>query len=53
MVEGSRATIVTSVVPVAVIIGLAVVGRRIAVAIKQVRETGVGYNHGVGISSLS
>ena len=31
----------------------AVVERRIAVAIKQVRETGVGYNHGTGSSPLS
>ena len=50
-VEGSRVTIVISVV--VVIIALAVVRRRIAVAIKQVRETGIGYNHGTGSSPLS
>ena len=42
-VEGSRATIVTSVVVV-------MVGRRIAVEIKQVRETGVGYHQGLEVA---
>ena len=37
-------TIVTSVV--VVMVGLVVVGRRIAVEIKQVQETGVGYHQG-------
>ena len=44
-------TIVTSVV--VVIIGLTVVGKRIAVAIKLVQETGEFYNHGTGSSPLS